>query len=65
MGFLKQCLQEPEGKTSIKRIMLLVWFIVLVGMAIFSELTMLQLYVFFGLLSGKTLESITQYTSQK
>lgn len=60
MDFLKEILQEPEGKTSIKRVMLIGWFFVLVGVVIFSKLSLLMLYVFFGLLSQKAIEEISK-----
>lgn len=60
MDFLKEILQEPEGKTSIKRVMLIAWFFVLVGVVIFSKLSLLMLYVFFGLLSQKAIEEISK-----
>lgn len=60
MDFLKKCLQEETGKTSIKRMMLAIWFFVLVGMAIWSDLSMLQLYVFFALLTNKGVEEISK-----
>jgi hypothetical protein len=65
MEFWKQCLSEESGKRSIKRVMLGVWFLVLVGKTLLSSLTLNDLYVFFALLSGKAVEEVGKYQQRK
>ena len=65
MEFWKQCLLEETGKTSIKRVMLMVWFIfMLVFPFVGSGLEMIHLYIFAVLMGSKTVESVAQYKAK-
>jgi len=60
-SWINQMLSEESGKTSIKRVMLIVWFLFCLSLPMFGlNLSMIHLYFFALLLSSKTIESLGQ-----
>ncbi len=56
---IAEFLQDPDSKASIKRALLVAWFVYMCTIPMWNgQITLIHFYIFIALLSSKTIESV-------